>query len=99
MLDGWTCISTDFMAVFATFAGANKMPCGAEPTSSTRLLAFATLVDECHLDAAEHTDFLSYAINMFDRSWSNVCSITGDNFNLNKVIYNFQSIYLLGYGS
>ena len=36
------------------------------------------LIDESHLDAQEHIDFLSYILTLYDKTWNDVVAIIGD---------------------
>lgn len=78
VLDGWTSGSTQFLAVFASFVADLKE--GYE----TRLIAFSPMEDENHLDADEHIMFMTFVLQLYNKSWENVLCLIGDNCNVNK---------------
>ena len=78
VFDGWSDNGTHFIGVFATF------PVGNKRGYSTRLLTLSPMGDETSLDANEHFDFLTYILDVYQKSCSNVISIIGDNCNTNK---------------
>ena len=93
VFDGWTSCSTHYLAVFASFSSTNNY--GHE----TRLLSVSTMGDECNLRSAEHYEFLTYILNLYKKSWSNVVALIGDNVNTNKSLANRTGIPLVGCAS
>ncbi len=69
ILDGWTCGSTHYLGVFASF------PSDSKDSYEMRLLTLSPMGDECRLDASEHHKFFSYILGLYCKTWHNVVCI------------------------
>ncbi|RHZ21995.1 hypothetical protein DYB37_006755 [Aphanomyces astaci] len=77
VFDGWTYRSTHYVALFASFPSDD--PIGY----SRELLAFAPINDEDYLSAAAHSEFESFVLELYGKSWKNVVALIGDNCSTN----------------
>lgn len=93
VFDGWTTDATHYLAVFATF------PIEGSDSYGTRLLTISPMGDETTLTADEHFEFLSYILDMYGKTWSNVVCLIGDNASTNKALSNKAKIPFIGCGS
>ena len=86
VFDGWSDNGTHFMGVVARFPVDNKRG------YSTRLLTLSPT----SLDTNEHFDFLTYILDVYQKSCSNVIAIIGDNCNTNKALSSKTKKPLIG---
>ena len=93
VFDGWTVGSTHYLAVFASFHASN------DDGYDARLLTLSPMGDECSLNAQEHYEFLTFVLNLYQKSWANVVCLVGDNMNTNKSIANILGRPLIGCAS
>ena len=93
IFDGWTNNSTHYISVFAPFSTTN------EDSFATRLLSVSLMGDESRLDADEHIDFLTYILNLYGKSWTNVTCLIGDNVSVNCSVANKTGISYIGCAS
>lgn len=96
VFDGWSSGGTHHVGLFATFPVSNE---NCDLKYNRVLLSFSPLLDEQHLDANEHVEFVKFHLGVFKKSTGNVVSLTGDNCNLNKSISNALNIPLVGCAS
>ena len=81
-MGGWTSGPTHYFSIFASFSS------DCERGYQTRLLTISPIIDESHLGAKEHINFLSYILKLFHKTWNDVVSIVSDNCSTNKSIAN-----------
>lgn len=82
VFDGWAAGSTNFINVFASF------PSNAKDVYSARLLSFSQSNDETTFAAEDRVNFLTYALEVPNLSFSNVLCLIRDNCNTNKTVSN-----------
>lgn len=88
VLDGWSCESTHYVAVFASYPANVLM--GYENV----LLEFSPLENETFQDAAEHADFLDFVLRLFGKTEQNISIIIGHNANANRALAReFEKIF------
>lgn len=75
-------ISSPFYALF---------PYSNERGYETLLLTLSPMGDECSLSAKEHVKFIAYILELYGKSWSNICYLIGDNVDVRKSISNMGS--------
>eukprot|EP00171_Calliarthron_tuberculosum_P004916 IDg4916t1 len=93
VFDGWSCVDTHYLGVFATFSGTNGT--GFERV----LLTFSPMGDETRLDAEEHKEFLTFTLSLYGKNWSNVVALVGDNCSVNKKVSRISNTPLVGCAS
>ena len=76
--DGWSSGSTHFLGVFAVFPRRD-----AKDGYERALLSFAPFLDEEHLNADSHKQSIYEILRFYDKDYSNVASIIGDNCSTN----------------
>ena len=79
MFDGWSHMSTHYVAIFASFNGHDEK-------CKTALLTFSPLLDESHLEAAGHVQLIEAALALYGKEWSDVVALSADSCELNKAI-------------
>ena len=84
VFDAWTVCSNHYLAVLVSFS-ASKDDC-----YDARLLTLSPMGDECSLNPQEHYEFLTYVLNLYQKSWANVVCLVGNNMNTNKSIANIS---------
>ena len=94
IIDGWSKSSNHFVGVFASFASDNE-PCGYQ----TVMLAFSPMLTEESFTAKDHFDFLTWVLQLFEKSFQNVVAICGDNVEVNKCLANMCNLPLIGCAS
>lgn len=94
VFDGWSTASTHYLSVFASFPSAT-----ADNGYNLRLLAFSPMEDETRLGASEHYEFMTFVLSVFNKSWSNVACLIGDNCNTNKALSRAASTPMIGCAS
>ena len=78
--DGWTANQTHYVGMFATFPSSNEI--GYERI----LLGFSSFESEDSMSADAHIEYITFVLELFNRSISNVVGIVGDNFSVNLSI-------------
>lgn len=93
IFDGWTAGSSHYLSVFASYTSTNSR--GFE----VRLLSLSPMGDECSLNADEHIDYLTFVLELYNKSWENVSVIVGDNVSVNRSISTKTGIPMIGCAS
>ena len=88
IIDGWTCSSTHFVGLFASYSSVQGY--------STAMLAFSPLANETSFTAHDHLDFIEYVLGVYGKSVINLIAITGDNAEVNRCLANLLNIPLIG---
>ena len=94
VIDGWTCGSTHYLAVYATYPD----PTTAEGYGKA-LLAFAPLNDEVSLSAASHLEFLVFVLGIYEKDIGDVAAIIGDNCATNPALARLAGLPFIGCAS
>ena len=89
IFDGWSHMSTHYVAIFASFNGPDEK-------CKTALLTFSPLLDESHLNAAGHVQLIEAALALYGKEWSNVVALIADNCELNKALSDQTNEPLIG---
>ena len=92
MFDGWSHMSTHYVAIFASFNGPDEK-------CKTALLTFSPLLDESHLNAAGHVQLIEASLALYGKEWSNVVALIADNCELSKAISDQTNKPLIGCAS
>ncbi len=79
------------LGVFASFPLSNNLG------SETRLIVLPPFEDETTLNAEEHSEFLSYVLGLYQKSWNNVVCIIWDICNTNKALSNKMNVPMMGF--
>ncbi len=77
LVDGWSALDTNYLAVFETFTA------NTETKYDQVLLGFAPFESEENMKAENQVDFIKFVLDLFDKSLHNVVSVTADNTNVN----------------
>lgn len=77
VFDGWSANQTHFVGMFATYP--NQFECGYEKT----LLGISPFENEDSQSADAHIEYITYVLELFNRSLENVVAYIGDNCNVN----------------
>jgi len=80
VFDGWSHLQTHFLGVYATFP--SRSPTGY----SKILLGFSPFESEQSTNADAHIDYFEFVLKLFDKEFSNVTAIVGDNCSVNHSI-------------
>ena len=101
VFDGWS--SSDKTGIFATFPSSTKgAKFLANPSCSAYvkvLLTFSPMGDEDSLNANEHYEFTSYILSLYEKDWSNVVCLVGDNCPTNKAFATKANARFIGCAS
>jgi len=92
VFDGWSLdgTSTHFVAIFAKWVSPSNVAC-------TALLAFSPLLDESDFSAESHYEFIRYVlVDVFQKNFSNVICLVGDNCSTNKALAELCQKPLIG---
>lgn len=93
LFDGWSDgAGNHYVGVFLVYAG----PSG---DAIYRLIAVAPLLDETHLDADEHIEFIKSTLQWYDLTLSDITFIVGDNCSTNGSIGRKLGIPIIGCAS
>ena len=68
MFDGWSHMSTHYVAIFASFDAPDEK-------CKFALLTFSPLLDESHLNAASHVQLIEASLALHGKEWSNVVAL------------------------
>ena len=90
VFDGWSCDTTHYLCVFASF------PADCATRCTMRLLSFSPMGDELQLDTQQHIEFLTYVLDIYGKSWKNVVCLVGENCSTNKSLSTKCEIPLIG---
>lgn len=78
VLDGWSCDSTHYVGVFATFS--LSLLIGYEKVS----LAVSPMADETTQNSGELTKLIEFVLSVFKKDKANTATIIGDNNNISQ---------------
>ncbi|KAG6955665.1 hypothetical protein JG688_00011776 [Phytophthora aleatoria] len=78
--DGRTTAGIHFVGLFAVFPATSAIP------ASRVLLAFSPLEDESDLSAQRLSDFIAETLSEFERPWSSVLYVVGENCSVNQYL-------------
>jgi hypothetical protein len=79
VFDGWTVSQTHYLDVFATYPKNNT-----ELGYNKVLLSFAPLTTEESLNADAHIAYFDYILELYDKDWSIIAALIGDNCATNR---------------
>jgi hypothetical protein len=79
VFDGWTVGQTHYLTVFATYPN-NDTALGYNKV----LLSFAPLTNEESLNADAHIAYFDYILELYDKDWSIIAALIGDNCATNR---------------
>ena len=79
VFDGWAVGQTHYLGVFATYPKDNT-----ELGYNKVLLSFVPLTDEESFNADAHIAYFEYILELYDKDWSNVAALIGDNCSMNR---------------
>ena len=85
--------STHYAAIYACFPAKNEL--GYQYC----LLGFGPYEDETKLGTAELHEYISFTLSVYDKSWSNVTCLIGDNCSVNKAVANLVGCPFVGCAS
>jgi len=91
VIDGWSEGNTHYIAVFASYAQEEK--------SKLTLLAIAPPFDEENYDAASHKAFIRDVLGLFNKNFSNLIFMVGDNAPVNKSLADLLGVPFIGCAS
>ena len=74
--DGWTSSDVHYVALFASYT--------KDKGHKETLLALAPLLDEEHLGAVQHIDFIKATLELYQKTLTNVVAFIGDNCATNR---------------
>ncbi len=86
--------STHFLAVFACFPRSD-----AKDGYERALLSFAPLLDEEHLNADSHNQSIYKILQFYEKDYSNVACIIGDNCSINVSLAKKACVFFIGCAS
>lgn len=90
VFDGCTVLSSHYLGVFATFPSKNK--CGY----NSFLISFSPFADENNLSAAEQKRFLEFVLSKYPPHYSNLASLIGNIWAVNKCLAHMTGKPLIG---
>ena len=93
VFDGWSCGSTHFVSMFATFPSADSIG------YSRLLLALAPINDEESLNADAHYEYLEFVLDLYGKQMSNIVALIGDNCSTNVAFARTVGVPLIGCAS
>ncbi|RHZ39796.1 hypothetical protein DYB31_005002 [Aphanomyces astaci] len=93
VFDAWTCGSTYYVAVFASFPSDSLH--GYEKV----LLALSPMNDEDSLSAAAFLDFFDFVLDVYGKQRRNVVALIGDNCATNRAFTRLAGIPMVGCAS
>ena len=93
VLDGWSCATTHYVALFATY------PSDAPNGYCKVLLAFSPMGNEKSLDAETHVTFIEKTLRLYKKSMDNVMAFIGDNVSTNKRAARLAKVAFVGCAS
>lgn len=90
VFDGWSHDRTHYVAIFPTFLSDSCR------VFSHVLLSFSLMCEEDALDAVSYVQYTSFVLNLFWKSWGNVCELIGDNCSTNKAFVKKGNCVFIG---
>jgi hypothetical protein len=81
VFDGWRDAFNHFVGLYACFPDPFD-----ETKAKTYLLAFAPLLDEQDLSSESYCDFVESTLEVYEKDWSAVVFVVGDNCSTNRKI-------------
>ena len=91
VIDGWSEGNRHFIAIFASYAQDVK--------AKMNLLAIAPPFDEENYDAASHKAFMGDVLGLFNKNFSNLIFLVGDNAPVNKSLADLLGVPFIGCAS
>ena len=93
IVDGWSCRTTHYLAVFASYLGSDGY-------QERPLLAFSPLLEAEDMSAQSHKAFIATMLNdIYHCDQSRIVYFVGDNCAMNKLLASFFGVPLIGCAS
>lgn len=89
IFDGWSCGSTHYVAVFASYSDS------CDNGYQTRLPNLSPVGDECSLSSQGYRDFLTCVLELYQKSWANIVWLISDKLNTNKALSTILQLPLI----
>lgn len=94
IFDGWSSGGSHYLSVFATWPDSNL-----SSGYSRALLAFTNLEDEENLGASSHKTTILEILRFYNKNYSNVACLIGDNCSTNRSIARIAKCFFVGCAS